>query len=45
MVHNRADIQVEFGGTGGNPKTTEWRWGAREAEFSEKAAGAFIEKM
>lgn len=23
----------------------EWRWGSREAEFSENAAAAFIERM
>ncbi|EJT51880.1 hypothetical protein A1Q1_06877 [Trichosporon asahii var. asahii CBS 2479] len=45
LARKRYLEKAESGGTGGQPKVIEWRWGAREAEFSEKAAGAFIEKI
>lgn len=34
-------------GPGGNEEgaTIEWRWGSREAEFSEQAASLFIENV
>ncbi|BEI85820.1 hypothetical protein CcaverHIS002_0601070 [Cutaneotrichosporon cavernicola] len=32
-------------GGDGPAEEIEWRWGSREAEFSEKAAAAFIEKL
>ena len=37
--------KVKVPGAPGFEATTEWRWGNREAEFSETAAATFIEKM
>lgn len=37
--------KVKVPGPPGTEATIEWRWGNREAEFTEAAGGAFIEKV
>ncbi|KAL7421060.1 hypothetical protein Q5752_003944 [Cryptotrichosporon argae] len=37
--------KIKIPGAHGESASVEWRWGSREAEFSEKAAAAFIEQL
>ncbi|GMK56100.1 hypothetical protein CspeluHIS016_0211560 [Cutaneotrichosporon spelunceum] len=39
------DTKLKHTGGDGPTEEIEWRWGSREAEFSEKAASVFIEKL